>query len=629
MSIAGDSRPDSSEDAPAGAVAYLDSALWARLRKADSIEDFAGAWLALQCAFIGDAQAGVIVLRADAEADLEPVAYWPQGAGATVGLSAAADAAIHERRAVIRTNRTKNQDAGSGHCVVAVPVLIDDQPWGVLAVETGHRSREGLKAVIRQLQWGAGWVEACVYRTGSEQQKKTYDRVDSALDIIGELIASRDFRSAGTAVATALSARLDCDRVSVGHRGERSQTRVIGVSHSAQFDHRMNTIDSLSQVMDEALDQYTLICLPERAGSAVITRAHERHAQMSANPALLTVPLMIGEEDLTGAVTLERSQEFSDDNIEFVCALSALAAPLLEEKRLSSMPLAPRAWVSVRESFRRFLEDSRPASRFRAAVVAGATLFLLFAHGDYRVTADAELDASSRRVLAAPYDGFLAGAPARPGDVVDKGAVLARMDTEDLVLEEVRWSTERDRAAIEYRQALALGERAKVNIAKAKMDQADAQLSLVREQLGRARIRAPYDGVVVLGDLTTKVGGALRQGEVLFEVAPLTGYRVIIHVDERDIRDVDIGQKGRLVLSSLPGEKFVFTVNRITPVSESSEGMTSFEVEATLAPDSDLSRLRPGMTGVTKIEIDRRRLIWIWTHRFTEWLRLKAWRWLG
>jgi hypothetical protein len=31
------------------------------------------------------------------------------------------------------------------------------------------------------------------------------------------------------------------------------------------------------------------------------------------------------------------------------------------------------------------------------------------------------------------------------------------------------------------------------------------------------------------------------------------------------------------------------------------------------------------MEGVAKIETGRRNLVWIWTHRFTNWLRLKVW----
>jgi len=41
-----------------------------------------------------------------------------------------------------------------------------------------------------------------------------------------------------------------------------------------------------------------------------------------------------------------------------------------------------------------------------------------------------------------------------------------------------------------------------------------------------------------------------ERGDVLFEIAPLEDYRVVLKVDERDIRDVAQGQHGELLLQS-------------------------------------------------------------------------------
>jgi hypothetical protein len=32
------------------------------------------------------------------------------------------------------------------------------------------------------------------------------------------------------------------------------------------------------------------------------------------------------------------------------------------------------------------------------------------------------------------------------------------------------------------------------------------------------------------------------------------------------------------------------------------------------------------MEGIAKINIDRRKLFWIWTHEIVEWCRLKIWK---
>jgi hypothetical protein len=35
--------------------------------------------------------------------------------------------------------------------------------------------------------------------------------------------------------------------------------------------------------------------------------------------------------------------------------------------------------------------------------------------------------------------------------------------------------------------------------------------------------------------------------------------------------------------------------------------------------------IRPGMAGEARIDAGRKRLIWTWTHRLIDWMRLKLW----
>ena len=103
-------------------------------------------------------------------------------------------------------------------------------------------------------------------------------------------------------------------------------------------------------------------------------------------------------------------------------------------------------------------------------------------------------------------------------------------------------------------------------------------------------------------------------------------YRIILQVDERDIGEVRIGQTGKLVLSSLPGEPLALAVSKVTPVATSEEGVNFFRVEADLTDDPP-QLLRPGMEGVGKIEIDERKLAWIWSYKIMHWLRMFFWSW--
>ncbi len=99
----------------------------------------------------------------------------------------------------------------------------------------------------------------------------------------------------------------------------------------------------------------------------------------------------------------------------------------------------------------------------------------------------------------------------------------------------------------------------------------------------------------------------------------------MLNVDERDIAEVASGQQGELALSAISGETMPFTVTKVTPVSVVEDGNNFLRVEARLGQSSE--RLRPGMEGIGKIHIERRKLAWIWTHRLVDWLRLWVWSW--
>ena len=167
---------------------------------------------------------------------------------------------------------------------------------------------------------------------------------------------------------------------------------------------------------------------------------------------------------------------------------------------------------------------------------------------------------------------------------------------------------------------------AEVNIIRAQIRQSDAQLALIEQQLARTRVRAPFDGYVVQGDLSQRLGASIERGETLFRIAPLDSFRVILEVDERDIKDIAVGQEGVLRVSAIPETPLQYTVKRITPLAEQRDGRNWFRVEAALlteAPD-----LRPGMLGIARTAIDERLLIRALSDRLVGWVRLALWRWL-
>ncbi len=123
--------------------------------------------------------------------------------------------------------------------------------------------------------------------------------------------------------------------------------------------------------------------------------------------------------------------------------------------------------------------------------------------------------------------------------------------------------------------------------------------------------------------MSQALGAPVKRGETLYEVAPTDEYRAVLKIDDRDIGLVAAGQRGQLKLSGIPDRSFNITIDRLTPVSSAEDGRNFYRVEAIMDRHSEL--MRPGMEGVAKIEISREKLLWIWTRRLVDWLRLFIW----
>ena len=262
-------------------------------------------------------------------------------------------------------------------------------------------------------------------------------------------------------------------------------------------------------------------------------------------------------------------------------------------------------------------------------VLASLVVFALamtFVSGDYRVTAPAHLEGKIQRAIVAPFDGYVTAAHARAGETVASGDVIAELDVEELLLQRQRYAAEKHEHIRQYRKALSKRDKTEAHIYKTQVDQAEAQLQLLQKKIERSSLVSTLDGVIISGDLSRSLGAPVKTGDLLFEVAPLDEYRLIILVDEKQVIDVQPGQGGTLSLNALPGNSLPLVVHKVSPVFSENETGIAYRVEARL--EEHFPGLRPGMEGTAKIDIDRRSFAWIYLHELFDVIRLWAWRWL-
>jgi multidrug efflux pump subunit AcrA (membrane-fusion protein) len=600
-------------------VTVLDQTLWRDLLQSEHEGVFAAAWLALTCRAASGAIAGALLMCGENGA-LRLAATWPQGSGITPAAAAAAQAAAEAGRGIVQPSAV-----GKLSCF-ALPIQVNEAVVAVAALDIELLPGRDPRATMRQLQWAAAWVRERVRAGQARQAGDSAARVEAALDLLAATVEQPTAAAALRAAASGVASRLACERVSIGFvRGGRA--RLASISHSAAFGEHLSLTRAIEAAMDEAIDQFALVLTPAPDDAVLVTAAHARLASMHNQATVLTIPLLSGETPI-GAVTLERPahQPFVARDISLVEAVAAVLGPVLADKRQADRWLLLRLWDNLRTGFIAVAGPGYLRSKLALLVVTALVVAAVWVRADYQVYAHARIAGTVQRALAAPFDGFIREAPVRAGEEVRAGTLLAALDDRDMVLERLRWVTERAVHATEYDQALSAGKRADAVRLQSQIDEADAQIRLADEQLAHTRLVAPFDGLVVSGDLTQSIGAPVRRGDVLFEVAPLDDYRVELQIPEGQVADIAPGATGHLVVAALPDQPLPLTIQLVTPVADAKDGQVTFRADALLGTHS--SRLRPGMEGIARIDSGRARVVWIWTRALRHWLRLQTWAWL-
>lgn len=633
-----DQSDQASSPARAAAAGEGGAQLWNAIgNAADAGGNFHAAWLALQCGMISGTNAGLLLmrgLRPAGEQVFTPIAAWPDAGRELKDLAQVAERAAQEGRSVVAWARGEGAlvPQALATAIVAHPIGGGAEgPYAVVVVAVAPRgSMVDPQAVARQLQWGAGWLETHGARAYAQQSARKVALAAAGLDLVAVAGEHRHLNDCAMAVANALAQRLDCERVSIGLVNRRGNgVKLQAVSHSATMKRSGQLIDALENAMEEALDQNATVLYPSAAaGDQRITIAHRQLMKETEGRSAVMSVVVAGRGRPLGVITLERHRDapFDAEAVNLAEVVAALLGPLVALQRDGDRWIAGRALDAAGEGIKALIGPRRPALKLAAVGALALVLLLAFVRGEHRISAKAVTEGVVQRAAVAPFEGFIRRAPARAGDTVHAGDVLAALDDKDLVLDRLRLQGERDKLTQKYRDALAKHDRPSMAVLAPQVEQAEAQLALAKDKLDRAQVTAPFDGIVVSGDLSQNLGAPTEKGKVLFEIAPLNAYRLILQVDERDIRHIHAGETGRIALTGLPEQALPVRVERVTPVAVAEEGRNYFRVEASL--EATGVELRPGMEGVAKIEAGQERLIAVWTAPVLDWLRLTAWKWL-
>lgn len=588
-------------------------------QQADSVahRDYYQSWFATIAAQTGGFARGVLARVEDDEVAVE-LSRWPLGSDAPLDVRARR---LAREASLDRAGRFEPFAGADGDAwLLAYPVLLGRQVVAVVLLELTSAQQAQLQRTMNALQWGSAWIGLRLLQ--DREGARGGDRSPLALALLARVLEPDGATLAGTTLVQELARLTSAERVSLG-LGHPDALKITAISDVTEFDPRMNEVRQLEAAMREAIAEGGAIVCGAPASFAA-RPAHEALHRLGAGGRIETHPLFaLGEP--VGAVVVEYRATDPDGQAQAatlpsLLALAARALQLQVDAKASVGRRTARFW-------QRRVEALTGPGGYRAktvaAVAAVLAVFFAFVEGEYRLTAQAQIEPAFQRVVTAPWNGYLAQASARPGDEVAKGQALLRLDDREQHLERTRWAAEVEKLRKKTNQAIATHDRPALSVLAAQLRQAEAQLDLVESQLARVEIAAPFDGLIVSGDPAQRLGDVLKKGEVVYQIAPLHAYRVIVRVPESRAADLARGMKGTMQLSSIPDLTLRLTVERIHPFTQRRDAESFFVVEAAI--DGDVARVRPGMEGVAAIDVDRRGLLGIWTRGLVDWLRLKWW----
>ena len=584
-------------------------------------------WLEGQCRSVPDVARGAIVVL-DTTDEARPrykVARWPRTDTGPLPrtLLNAAHTALRKHRP--SWEAVPAVEGGESVTVIAFPVLDGGSSRGAVSLELTAGTKQRRPEIMQMLETG---TQQLAKTLAAEELVKVPDapvRRDAAwaLRIMALVLDEEGFEESLMALIGALQVELRLQRVSFG-RFKAGGVTLYRMANSTAVEMRSRTVRCIENAMEEAVEQDATLAYPLMKGRQYALRAHSLLARETDHE-VCTVPLNHGD-DPVGVLLLEsRPQGATILDFELIEQIASLVTPVLHLKLRDERTLRERWRDAASEALVWVIGPRYPGLKL---ALAGFGLLLLVSANvvtSFEITAPAALEASVRRAVVAPVDGYVASASKRAGDLVVAGDSLAILDLRDLELEREKWKSELDGLDKEHRAAMADRDRATMRILKSRQDQVLTRMRMIEEVIARSHLVAPIDGVVITGDLSDAYGSPVQRGELLFEVAPLDDYRVVLKVDERDIAHVSPSQRGRIALAGLAAEPVAFQVLTVVPISEAADGRNYFKVEAELLSPS--TAFRPGMSGIAKIAVDERSLLWVWTRRLIDWARLRLWEW--
>src|SRR5437899_694874 len=457
----------------------------------------------------------------------------------------------------------------------------------------------------------------------SQQARSDVQKFAATLDLMVLVNAEKRFLATALALCNGAASQFKCERVSLGWL-ENGYIRLRAISRTEKFDRQMAAVRALEVAMEEALDQDEEIIWPATEESNVISRDHEAFAKSQSPGNVCSFPLRLDGKAIAVLTCERQSASFSQIELQQLRLTCDQAVRRLADLKQHDRWFGARWASAVREKLAKAVGPEHTWAKVLALLIAALLVILFVVPFPYRVEGNFFLRSDEVSFLSAPFDGYIDQVFVRAGDLVPKGSKLVALKTSELELEESSAAADLTRYQREAEKARAAKNLGEMRISQSLAEQAKARLDLVRYRIEEAAIKSAFDGVVVEGDLRERIGAPVKQGDALFKVARTDNLYVEAEVKERDIHEILHRKTGEIAFVSQPKLKYPMHVVTIEPAAVPKNDGNIFLLRCQV--DGGIQKWwRPGMSGLCKVNVEKRTLFWMLTHRTVDFLRMWLW----
>ncbi len=404
------------------------------------------------------------------------------------------------------------------------------------------------------------------------------------------------------------------------------QIQVAAISHLDRFEINSPQTQRLESAMAEALVQGHEVCWSDAQDETAANQAIAELADKLGVHRIVLLPLQ-DAQGISQAVLLLAfaPDDSSQPDLSHLQLTLDLIQPRLTDLRMRSLDAPTRFKYQLKQLSERVFGPERATLKVITVALAVLLLYIIFGSWNYRVDASAQLNTDSTRLISAQFDGRIERVQATSGDLVKAGALLVSLDTRELEQQRNELTAEISKAETEVNKNRADGRLAETEIAQARLEQSHAKAQRVESYLQQANSTAPFEGVIVEGEKKDLLGVPVKKGDKIFKIAKVEGLYATLMVTERQMRHVRAGATGELSLISHPEHSIPIRVNSVIPVAQvkGQEG-NQFMITAQLL-EAPQPWWRPGMTGLARINVGKKNIVWVLTHRVVDNLRLMLW----